>query len=307
MNTLEYRSCKVATKLRDRPLRFPICVPTYSRPENGMTRLWEKYPELPVVFFVREEQKKLYKPLADKGAHIVYLKGVKCIGATRRAICEWAVKHGCTDIFLFDDRVLRVSLLAPRLSRTGRVNMGTVPELNTTPDALRLWEYLIWKYKPVISGCAHSGYTWDPSNVGILPKQYGVDCQIAIHLSVKRLAKAGIAYKDVEVCGSEDAQINFDVLEAGLPYMVFGDLEYNSIPSQDGKGGIAAVENNSRIERFEIYCDRFMKNICGEGHPGVHIRKDKTGVPYIRFKWKYWRERNGVKTSEPSFGKYQGM
>ena len=307
MNTSEYRSCKVVSQLQDKPLKFPICVPTYGRPESAMTRLWEKYPELPVVFFVRVEQKALYQPLAKKGARIVYLKDVRCIGATRRAICNWAVEQGYANIFLFDDRVLRVSLLAPRLSRTGRVNMGTVPEFNTTPDALRLWEYLIWKYKPIISGCAHSGYAWDPGNIGILPKQYGVDCQIAIHLNVKQLAKVGIQYKDVEICGSEDAQINFDVLEAKLPYMVFGDLEYNSVPSQDGKGGISAVENNTRIERFEVYCDRFINNICGLGHPGVRIRKDKTGVPYIRFNWKYWRERNGIKTAEPCFGKYQRL
>lgn len=307
MNTYEYRSCKVAEKLRNRPLTFPICVPTYGRPESAMTKLWEKYPELPVVFFVRTEQKPMYASLAAKGARIVYLKKVKCSGSTRRAICNWARKHGHDNIFMFDDRVLRVSLLAPRVSRTGRTNMGTVPEYNTTPDALRLWEYLVNKYKPDISGCAHSGFTFDISNMGAAPKQYGVDCQIAIHLNVKTLYEHGIEYRDTGFCGSDDACINFEVLEAKMSYMTFPDLEYNSVPSVDGDGGSSVVEGIDRIQRFTRYCSLFMTNICGENHPGVRIRKDRAGVPYIRFKWAYWRGRNGIKTAEPCFGKYQRL
>lgn len=308
IETLDYRSCKICKRLQNKPLQIPICIPTYGRPVSAMSKVWEANPELPCIFFVRIEQKDLYEELRNKGAKIVYLKKVDNIGATRRKICNWALSKGYSDIFMFDDRVKRVSILAPRLSRTGRYNMGTVPQYNSIVDALKLWEYLINLYKPDISGCPHSGYTFDINNAGQPPKRFGVDCQIAIHLNVESLKAHNIEYKDVKICGSEDAQINFDVLEAKLKYMVFLDLEYDNIPSSDTlKGGISSVEQNSRRERFIEYCDRFIKNICGEGHPGVKVREDKNHIPYIRFNWAYYRKRNGVIDIEPSFGKYQRL
>ncbi len=308
IETLKYRSCKVCERLKNQPLTIPICIPTYGRPDSAMSKVWKANPELPCIFFVRAEQKELYQNLKSSGAKIVYLKNVTNIGDTRRKICDWAITKGYTDIFMFDDRVKRVSVLAPRLSRTGRYNMGTVPEYKSIVDALRLWEYLIKLYTPDISGCPHSGYTFDINNAGQSPKRFGVDCQIAIHLNVNNLYQNGIKYKDVEICGSEDAQINFDILEAKLKYMVFLDLEYDNIPSSDDlKGGISGVEQNSRKERFTTYCTRFMKNICGENHPGVKIKEDKRGIPYIRFNWAYYRKRNGVIEVEPNYSKYQRL
>lgn len=302
-----YRSIKVVKHFDGNPLKFPICVATYSRPESSMSRLWESDKRLPVVFFIRSEQEKLYEPLKAKGANIVKLTHSYDLGSTRREVCEWALNTGYENIFMFDDRVKRISVLAPRVSKTGRLYHGTTSTYRDTYYGMLLWEYLVRKYKPIISGGAHSGYTFDKSNIGAYPKFYGVDCQIAIHLNVKQLADNGIAYRDTLLCGSEDAAINFDILNAKLPYMVFPDLEYDSIPSSDGMGGQAAAEGDTRVERFTKYCDRFMKNVCGENHPGVWVRKDKSGVPYIRFKWAYWRKRNGVKTSEPCFGKYQRL
>lgn len=308
IDTLDYRSCRVCKRLQNTSLHIPICVPTYDRPVSAMSKIWGANPELPCVFFVRIEQKELYKELREQGAKIVYLKQVDNIGATRRKICKWAVSKGYSDIFMFDDRVRRVSVLAPKLSRTGRYNMGTVPQYSSIIDALRLWEYLIDFYKPDISGCPHSGYTFDINNAGQPPKMYGVDCQIAIHLNVNNLKVHNIAYKDVEICGSEDAQINFDVLESKLKYMVFSDLEYDNIPSSDNlKGGISSVEQDLRRERFIKYCDRFINNICGKNHPGVRIREDKNHIPYIRFNWAYYRARNGVIQVEPNFSKYQRL
>lgn len=310
IDTFDYRSYKACKHLKNRELELPICVPTYGRPESAMSQLWEKYPELPVIFFVRKEQKNLYQPLKNKGAEIVYLKNIDNegqLGQTRRAICNWALAKGYSDIFMFDDRTKRISVLVPRLSRTGRWNMGTIPELNVV-DALRLWEYLIRLYKPDISGCAHSGFTFDISNAGLPPKQYGVDCQVAIHLNVKSLKEHNISYKNTSICGSEDAQINFDILEAKLKYLIFSDLEYDSVASLDSNvGGMAAIEKNTRQERFTEYCRRFYQNICGEGHPGVKIRVDKNSVPYIRFNWNYYRKRNGVLKIEPNYSKYQRL
>ncbi len=308
IETLKYRSCKVCERLKNQKLTIPICIPTYGRPDSAMSKVWEANPELPCIFFVRAEQKDLYKSLKDKGAKIVYLKHVINLGDTRRKICDWALSKGYSDIFMFDDRVKRVSILAPRQSRTGRYNMGTVSKYKSIVDALKLWEYLIQLYKPDISGCPHSGYTFDINNAGQPPKFYGVDCQIAIHLNVANLNQNNIKYKDTAVCGSEDAQINFEILEAKLKYMVFLDLEYDNIPSSDGlKGGMSDVEQNSRRERFIEYCERFMKNICGKGHPGVRIKEDKHHIPYIRFNWPYYRKRNGVIEIEPNYSKYQRL
>lgn len=306
--TLKYRSCRICKELQQTNLKLPICIPTYSRPVSALSELWKKYPELPCVFFVRIEQKQLYQLLRDTGAKIVYLRSTDNIGDTRRKICSWALKKGYDDIFMFDDRVRRISVLAPKQSKSGRYNMWTVPQFNSPIDALRLWEYLIKIYQPDIRGCPHSGYTFDISNAGIYPKQYGVDCQIAIHLNVKNLAEHRIFYKDVAICGSEDAQINFDILEAKMRYMIFSDLEYDNVPSSDKlQGGIAAVEQNSRKQRFTEYCDRFLKNIPGVDHPGIRIREDKHGIPYVRFNWNYYRKRNGVIKLDPCLSEYQRL
>lgn len=303
-----YRSIRVVKHFDGKPLEFPICVPTYGRPDNAMVKVWRADKRLPVIFFIRKEQKELYRPLKNEGAKIVLLTHSYCAGSTRREICEWGRNHGYKHIFMFDDRVTRVSMLAPKISRTGRLSLGTVSEYRSTYHGMLLWEYLIKKYDPIISGGAHSGFTFDPGNIGLAPKFFGVDCQIAIHLNLEMLAEHGIAYRDTKDCGSDDAAINFDCLSRGLPYMVFSDLEYDCIPSGDGNtGGQAATEGNTRAERFTEYCNRFMKNVCGENHPGVWIRKDKTGVPYIRFKWRYWKDQKGGEPIEACFDKYQRL
>lgn len=60
---------------------FPICVPSYSRPNAPFLRYVD---DLPVVLFIRKEQKDLYKQYQDR-CHIVQLENVEEIGQTRKS------------------------------------------------------------------------------------------------------------------------------------------------------------------------------------------------------------------------------
>lgn len=285
-----YRTLKWFNELKDTPLEFPICVPTYSRPISGMTKVLEKCPELPVVFFIRREQKDMYKHLCSK-ARIVLLDNMENIGQTRYAIVEWAQNHGYDNIFMFDDRVNAVNFLAPHTTRSGRLTLAKPKECKSMADGLRIWEHLVKQYDLAVSGASHSGFSWSPSYIDAAPFRNRKECQIAIHLNVKKLKLANVQYRDCKECGSEDAALSFDAMTAGLRYLVFTDLEYNNIPSSNKNGGgIQETEgNNDRIERFDNFNRLFMKNVCGEGHPGISTRKAEGGVHYIKFNWSYWK------------------
>lgn len=285
-----YRTLRWHEKLKDEPLKFPICVPTYNRPHFGIMNIIEKEPDLPIVLFIRKEQEDMYDYLQGK-CKIVKLKGMENVGQTRDAICIWAQSKGIDDIFMFDDRVTEVNFLAPRKSRTG--NLSLVKASKTMKEGLQIWEYLVSKYQPCVSGAAHKGYSWSPSYINAKPARYSKECQIAIHISVKQLVDNGIRYRDCKECGSEDATLSFDVMCKKLEYIVFTDLEYNNIPSSNNNGGgIQAAEGReqeTRIERFDRFNELLKKNVF-KGHPGMSFRKAEGGVTYAKFNWKYWKE-----------------
>ena len=64
-----YRSQKLYKEVKneDFPI-FPICVPSYNRPDPAILNSLDTYPELPIILFIRntKEQKKLYKKWRGK-------------------------------------------------------------------------------------------------------------------------------------------------------------------------------------------------------------------------------------------------
>lgn len=294
---MSYRTVTMLEQSRG-TLDIPICVPSYSRPDAALLKFAKK-EQLPFILFIREEQKNLYKPWAEY-CRVVVLKGVTNIGQTRNAILRWAHRQGYDDIFMFDDKVTGVNFMEPHTTRTGNLTLAKSPQCKTLKDALLVWQAFIEEYRPAMSGCQHKGFSYNPANIDKPPLRNGMETKIAIHINVKALFEHGINYRDTKVCGSEDAALLFDVMSSGLSVLTFLDLEYGNVPSGGSSlsVGVSDKEACDRKSRFDAYNRLFLKNVCGEGHPGIGFRKDRgTGVTYIRFKWPYWKSLEALDES----------
>jgi len=295
-----YRTEKISRKVAGRKLEIPICIPSYGRPDSAMFKILEKEPDLPMVFFIREEQKELYAGLKGK-ARIVTLKNVDNIGQTRAKIVKWAHKQGYENIFMFDDKVTAVNALAPRLSRNDNWSMSKFT--TTMYQALQVWEYLIRKYKPCMSGGLHKGFSFSPGNINAEPEiAPGIWC--AIQLNVDMLSENDINYRDSNIYGHEDNIMEIEVMQKRLKHICFKDIEFDNIPSSDKyTGGIqdTCPESETRLERVSRLSD-LVEKFVGKGHPGIIFYTWKDGARYVRMNWKYWRKHY---SEEPKLTKKQ--
>lgn len=296
-----YRSQKAAQfteteKFRERhPEIWPICIPSYNRPEPKI--LESIYEDLPLVFFVRREQLDQYKYLR-KRFRVVPIDGVSNIGETRYKILKWAFVKGYEHIFMLDDDISSVDYLYPGETRGGNVCMRA-SRLNEglnlkglNPVAFRVWQAFIDKLDEdtAITAPLYRPDSWHMKNKGAKIRYNSGPVIQCIHLSVSKLYEHGIQYESSDVIGNEDIAIQFRVMEKGLKTAVITDLVYDCPPINSQPGGCENASGYSDAnERYERYCKLFLKNVSGKDHPGVLLKKSRSGFKSIKLNWKYWR------------------
>lgn len=296
-----YRSQRLYKQVKDEDFKiYPICVPSYNRPDPVILRSLETYPELPFILFIRntKEQKSLYKKWRKK-CKIVLLDEVEDIGQTRKAIIDWCVENRISNIFMMDDDIDELDFLYPHETNNGNVcmraarqNMGR-PYKGVNPFTLRMWMRMIESSRDdlTISSPAYRPDSWQMKNADAEVVYNNGSCIQCIHVNVKNLKKNHLNYRDTEECGNEDYALQFDVMSSGLTTCVFHDLMYGC-PAVGSKPG--GCENASGIsdvnERYAKYIELFLENVSGRDHPGVRVKNTRSSaLNSIKFNWKYWR------------------
>lgn len=298
-----YRSQELYEKVKDMDMQlYPICVPTYNRPNPVIMKSLEAFPELPIILFIRNdrEQKKLYSKWRKK-CRIVLLDDVHDLGETRAAIINWCIEHRIPKIFMMDDDITELDYLYPHETKNGtlcmrssRQNEGKIHK-GLSPVVLRMWQHMISECdsRLTISVPAYRPDSWHMKNKDAkLVYNHGV-CSQCIYINVKNLHKYHINYSSNAECGVEDYVLQFRVMSAGLLTCTFTDLMYNCPAINSHPGGCENANGYSDPnERYKMYAEKFIQNVCGEGHEGIAIKTARTGVPTIKFNWKYWRVEN---------------
>ena len=296
-----YRSQVLYNEVKDDKFDiYPICVPSYNRPNPIILKSLETYPELPIILFIRNtpEQKKLYKHWRTK-CKIVLLNGVENIGQTRKAIIDWCIQNRVSNIFLMDDDIDELDYLYPYPTKSGKICMRAARQ-NTgrdykgiNPFTLRMWMKMISSSKKslTISSPAYRPDSWHMKNANADVIYNNGACIQCVHINVKNLYKHKLNYRDTEFCGNEDYALQFEVMSKGLLTCVFKDLMYGCPAVGSHPGG---CENASGIsntaERYKKYISLFLSNISGMHHPGIRVKKTKSsGIPSIKFRWDYWK------------------
>lgn len=277
------------------PETWPICVPSYNRPNPKILASCSE--DIPLVFFVRREQLREYSHLRS-AYRVIPIDGVTNIGETRAKIVKWAQKKGYDNIFMLDDDITQLDYLYPYKLPSGKTSMrshglncGTgSKELSET--AFKMW--MLWLDRldsdVAMSAPLYRPDSWHMKNADADMRYNSAACIQCIHLNTKLLKETGITYRSSDEVGNEDYALQFQIMEAGLKTCVITDLVYNCPPINSSPGGCEGASGIADPnERYKKYVRLFKRNVSGKNHPGILIKDTRTGVPSIKFNWKYWR------------------
>lgn len=282
---------------------FPICIPSYSRPNATILHELKKDPKLPVILFIQDEQKELYK---DWYAYfkIVRLKNVNNIGETRAKIVDYAYHKGYEHVFMFDDDISKFNYLVKGYTKKGskKLMLNPIPinECQISRDALRLWSYYISLCDNLaLSGVVFSPFSWMWNNTHqkwIYNK--GVIAQI-FSVNVRLLKQHDIQYKSNEVCFNEDTCIQFECMNSGLNTILFKEFTYYTPICGTQEGGCAEMygfdPNKTKKENFESCLNAYSNgaeklfNLCNNPE-GLKIKQESSGRRYVAFIWDHWKK-----------------
>ena len=286
---------------------FPICVPSYNRPDAVLLNELSKNPKLPVILFIRREQELMYKKW-EKYFKIVLLDNVKDIGETRNRIVQYAIKNNHDIIFMFDDDIYKLNYLVEGYTKKGnkKLMMKSIPEeeCQIGKEAMQLWtKYIEMCENLALSGIIYRPFSWMWSNKK-LKWEYNkpvAGLMQVISVNVKLLAENNISYKSNDIVFNEDKQIVFDCLVNGLNIIQFKEFTYSVKDRLSCTGGcldnLYNIDQESskqeKIEKIQSInnegLELFMKNVIRD-HPGVTMKKDKKGNNRISFHWENWKK-----------------
>lgn len=272
---------------------FPICVPSYNRPNAPFLKYVD---QLPVVLFIRKEQKDLYKEYQNR-CYMVGLEDVEEIGQTRKAIIDWAISNHISNIFMIDDDISHLSFLMPSTStKSDKEFMRMYSTINNIPEAIdkkvfKMWVWLVYRCsdKLTISGAGAKSDWWNiayKDSQAIYNSGSTIQC---IHLNIDNLKKYGINYVDTRIGGTEDYTLQYQVMAAGLYTCIFKDLVFRVPSVGSGSGGNSS--NEELVKKYQRFIQLFQDNILQKKDKyRVSIKTSKGGVPSVKFLWNKWKE-----------------
>lgn len=290
-----YRSIKLYRKIdtlvSDEEL-WPICVPSYSRPNGQALRRLAQEDGLKLYLFIRAEQYDMYKQYADRYT-IVKLKRVHNIGETRNAIVRYARKKGWHHLFMLDDDIQQLDFMVPSVTKNGVKAMRTWSSIKAQRTSLNKYAFKMWQYivTPYLDEVAISTpflrqFTWHPRYANAEPKcNVGQPIQ-CVHLNLDLLNEYDINYQSSDICGVEDYAITYECYRHGLKTLQIPDITYNCPAVGTGEGG---CELNEEIAEERIRL--FMENVVApEDKHKFSIKTSKSGMKSVKFLMKYFSE-----------------
>ena len=280
---------------------WPICIPSYNRPSPKILK--KAPPGLPLILFVRKEQKELYKRLKEEysGLRVVSITNVHDLGETRAKIVKWAKYFRHKNIFMLDDDILSMDYLYPgetsggnTCMRSSRINHGKRSALN--PRGFKVWQYIIeheLSPETAITAPLYRPDSWHMKNADAEYRYNSGQCMQCVHLNIELLDKYGLNYGSNSKYGVEDLSLQFWAMEAGLKTCAITDLVYDCPPINSEPGGCENANGiHDAAKRYNYYCDKFYENVCHGDHPGVGIKTSRSGFKSIKLNWRYWRENS---------------
>ena len=293
-----YRAEKIFTHLDDN-LDYPICVPSYSRPNNSFIK-WvqsDKFdiPKDNLFMFIRktDEQKEMYKPL-KKYVNLICIKpDTRDLGDTRQQIVEWGYKNGHDLIFMLDDRVNGLWWLNT-VDRNGRILLD-IDKRSTPKTAFQIWGKEHMKKGMVATNVSSKGFHWMENRVNkpIEPLN-GSRLSNCIALSPKQIIENDANYKAIADVGVEDVYIMYTLLMNKLPFCNLSDICFTLSKPETVGGDSAVYPNIDRNERLlrvkKLFWEKTLGLEWGEKHPGFTVVQTKNEPDIIRVNYKYWRK-----------------
>ena len=271
---------------------YPICVPSYNRPNASVLKYCK---EVPIVLFIRREQEDLYKDYKNL-CKIVLLDNVEEIAGTRQAIVDWARNNGISNIFMLDDDITCTDILVPSISSTSHNEfMRLQKTINGQPYSVdfkffKVWTWLIKRCssKLTISGAGAKSDWWNiryKDSRTIYNSGSTIQC---IHLNIENLENYGIKYLDSRKYGVEDYTLQYRVMAAGLYTCIFKDLVFCVPGVGNGSGGNSTDEE--LVRKYHRFIDQFQYNFLQEQDKyRVGTKVSKGGIPSIKFNWNRWK------------------
>ena len=273
---------------------FPICIPSYNRPEATLLKNLYTQNRYSVILFIRKEQYNLYKKYGDRFI-IVKLKNVHDGGSTKAAIIRYCWKKGIDNIFLIDDDIRLLDFLEPAPTKNGKMVMrahstNTGRPCNVNAYALKMWVKLIQerKYEVALSAPGLKSDWWNIRNKNSA-YVYNCGCCIqCIHVNTKQLKDNKINFRANSEVGVDDYALQFECMEKGLKTIVFRDLVYDCPSIGSNSGG---CKNDEEVnEKYKTLNSRFVRVVLkGKSHKGVGFKTTKSGWESLKFKWNYWK------------------
>lgn len=293
-----YRTRIQYETLKDEPLKYPICVPSYSRPDNAFIRWVKKTPDLSrknLYMFIRNttEQKALYKPLSKWVNLVLIPANTKDVGETRKAIINWGIKHKHELLFMLDDRVNGVWWLESVI-RNGKQYMDVAKD-STPTQAFKIWADQHLSNGMLMSGISNKGFHWMPGfvNYPIKPLNNGYP-SVAVAVSPMRFAEYSINYASIEEGGIEDANILYQLLTHRLPFCVLHDICYDQVKPEVIGGNSKVYEGLTRDERLlatkKIFWEKTLKSPWGTPHHGFRTVNRNNESSAVLINYPYWRK-----------------
>lgn len=297
-----YRSEKLYHKVVDKDLMYPVCVPSYNRPDNAFIK-WVKsgkvdIPKDKLCMFVRntEEQMKLYEPLQEWVTLVPISPDTTDVGDTRRQVVEWAQEQGHELIFMLDDRIKGIWWLNT-VERNGVTYLDT-DKRSTPKTAFQVWAEEHIRKGMIATSISNKGFHWMPNRVNkpIEPLNgSGMACCIA--LSPMKMKEHDVNYKNIYEVGVEDVYIIWALLVKKLPFCTLSDICYDQVKPEPTGGNTAVFSGMTRNERLfkvkKIFWEKTLGLEWGEKHPGFRVIQTKNESNIIRVNYPYWRKYYG--------------
>ena len=275
---------------------FPICVPSYNRPQAP---LLSKYGDkLPIVIFIRREQEEMYARY--KGVcRIVLIDDVHDLGETRVKIVDWAYKSGYDNIFMLDDDISCGTFLVPgKSTKSDKYFMKFYETVNNLEWGMDLKFYKMWVWmikhcdeRLTLSGPGARSDFWDLKNANkALPYNSNSVIQ-CVHLNIRNLKENNINYASNVLEGAEDYALQYKIMAEGLYTIAFRDLAFVVPGVGTTTGGCNASEKVKDLHaRYREFIRRFMENVLDEENAyRVGTKTSKGGIPSVKFNWIRWR------------------
>ena len=302
-----YRTELWYNEVKDLPLKSPICIPSYRRPNapvfSKKSKLFQIMTPQNTFIFIRNtlEELKAYVYLEDHVTLVPLPNRIEEIGLTRNFIVKWAQVHNYENIFMFDDRILDFKTLIPKLTKNNKLVMGEFKEYDTL-TTLKLWEFLHTIFPTTLSGILSKGLSWNPSNIDreFKVNSHGSNWGFCL-INVQDLKQYNINYPDTRELGIEDMYMLYTIMNTGLPFRVFTDIFSIEIyPDQTHKlnpnSGGAIVDKSilTRDQRLFLLMNRFLEKVLkikwGDKIPELSfMQRKKDGLKLIKLNFsKYW-------------------